>query len=124
MIDEKRLIECLKYDMSCFEVEGKNIAQLYVSVADMIRMIKGQPKIGDWIPCSERLPEDWQRVIVCSNGKTLEDMFTFSPSGFFFNDEQDLEIKISKGNENLIAWRSLPEPYEVNEDEQMDKIQS
>ena len=46
MIDEKKLIECLKHDISCFETEGKKVSERYLRVDDMIRMIKGQPKIG------------------------------------------------------------------------------
>ena len=46
MIDEKKFIECLKHDISCFETEGKKVSGLYLRVDDMLRMIKGQPKIG------------------------------------------------------------------------------
>ena len=62
MIDEKKLIECLKHDISCFETEGKKVSELYLRVDDMLRMIKGQPKIGRWIPCSERMPESEKDV--------------------------------------------------------------
>lgn len=62
MIDEKKLIECLVRDISCFETEDKKDCQLYVRVDDMVRMIQGQPQIGVWIPCSERLPESEKDV--------------------------------------------------------------
>ena len=28
MIDEKKLIQCLKHDISCFETEGKKVSEL------------------------------------------------------------------------------------------------
>ncbi|MCM1217520.1 MAG: DUF551 domain-containing protein [Lachnospiraceae bacterium] len=63
MIDENKLIECLAYDISCYdELKGKDLSKTYVSVADMVRMICGQPKIGGWIPCSERMPENEEDV--------------------------------------------------------------
>lgn len=62
MIDEKKLIECLVRDISCFETEDKKDCQLYIRVDDMIRMIQGQPQIGGWIPRSERLPESEKDV--------------------------------------------------------------
>lgn len=62
MIDEKKLIECLRHDISCFEINSMKDNEMYIRVDDMIRMIQGQPKIGGWIPCSERMPESEREV--------------------------------------------------------------
>lgn len=78
MIDEKKLIQCLKHDISCFEAEGKKVSELYLRVDDMLRMIKGQPKIGGWIPCSERMPEsekDVEITYVSKQWKTGEPLY-------------------------------------------------
>ena len=72
MIDEKKLIQCLKHDISCFETEGKKVSELYLRVDDMIRMIKGQPKIGRWILCRERKPESEKDVEITYVSKHLE----------------------------------------------------
>ena len=46
MIDEKKLIEDIKKcDMYDWHTE------------EVLSMVEEQPKIGGWIPCSERLPE-------------------------------------------------------------------
>lgn len=109
MIDEKKLIECLKYDMSCFETDGKNVAQLYVSVADMVRMINGQPKVGGWIPCKDRLPENISTVIV--QVKEIE-----KPTFGWYEDMEKKWILSEKDFVDLkeftaIAWQPLPEAY-------------
>lgn len=85
MIDEKKLIECLKYDISCFETDDKKNYQLYVRVDDMVRMIKGQPKIGRWIPCGERMPESEKEVeitYVRKHWKTGEPLY-FTARAFY-----------------------------------------
>ena len=47
MIDEKKLIE---------EFDKKLYAMQIVPMREVIKIIKEQPKIGEWIPVSERLP--------------------------------------------------------------------
>lgn len=87
MIDEKKLIECLKHDISCFETEGKKVSGLYLRVDDMLRMIKGQPKTGRWIPCSERMPEsekDVEITYVRKHWKTGEPLY--STARAFYED--------------------------------------
>lgn len=87
MIDEKKLIQCLKHDISCFETEGKKVSELYLRVDDMLRMIKGQPKIGRWIPCSERMPEsekDVEITYVSKHWKTGEPLY--STARAFYED--------------------------------------
>ena len=49
MIDETKLIDELKQSGMIADNEYGNA---------MLDMINGQPKIGGWIPCSERLPEE------------------------------------------------------------------
>ena len=62
-----------------------------------------QPPADQWIPCSERLPEERQKVLV-----TLE---TFTGVRFVRMDW------IKDGNwwlwnsDNVTAWMPLPEPY-------------
>lgn len=115
MIDEKKLIECLAYDMSCFETEDKKISQLYVRVDDMLRMIKGQPKIGEWIPCSERLPESDGEYICTQEIHSLS-------SGKVVSKTVEL-VEFCNGvwrrakHLKIIAWQPLPAPYEVKTDE-------
>ena len=53
MIDESRLIDNLKKEWEELCDYSENVETLLEYV---IRFIGSQPKIGGWIPCSERLP--------------------------------------------------------------------
>lgn len=93
MIDEKKLIQCLKHDISCFETEGKKVSELYLRVDDMLRMIKGQPKICGWIPCSERMPEsekDVEITYVRGHWKTDEPLY-FTARAFYEDGTMNTE---------------------------------
>ena len=59
MIDEARLIDELKQSGMIADNEYGNA---------MLDMINGQPKIGDWITCSERLPKKSGEYIVMISG--------------------------------------------------------
>lgn len=56
-----------------------------------------------WIPCSEKLPEENQRVIGCFAHGTVTEL------GFYdglFHGIYDYTTKV------IIAWQPLPEPYQ------------
>lgn len=114
MIDEKKLIECLRYDISCFEgCKNKKDTEIYVSVYDVIRMIEGQPKVNKWIPCSKRLPKEKTNPIT---NDFCEYQVTFK-SG----EVTDIRhYKFGRGHwwngpgimdKYVVAWREPLEPY-------------
>lgn len=59
MIDEKKLIEALTDVEVTWYLDGNYTT--YDSTTIM-EIIEEQPKVGEWIPCSERLPEIEQEV--------------------------------------------------------------
>lgn len=75
--------------------------------------------MSEWIPVTERFPEDGVGVLTCDkqHGFDIMGRYTYSISGgiikrgwesiqgFRFLDEEEPDI---------VAWMSLPEPYEVN----------
>lgn len=103
MIDEKKLIEILSKN-SIFEkitnAEGKNIFEI----------IDEQPKT-DWIPCSERLPEEYKSVLICAfNGfvyiaERFDGKFCICDDCDFYYEEQEIS-----------AWQPLPQPYKKEGD--------
>lgn len=56
MIDKKELIADLEMNKS--EMHPARNGQHPVSIEVIIDYIKGFPTVGDWIPCSERLPDE------------------------------------------------------------------
>ena len=74
---------------------------------------------GEWIPVSERLPEEYKYVLVTVNekhNKTIPDSvvmigyYTYE-QGWILNGYIDLV------NLNVTAWMPLPEPYKAGEKE-------
>ena len=49
MIDEKKLIESFRASL--------NTGRETFPIDLIVECIEAQPKVGEWIPCSERLPE-------------------------------------------------------------------
>ena len=60
---------------------------------------------GDWIPCSERLPEDEKEVLVTLFGDLLE-------IGWFdLNDNNWRTDEFDCDEGTVIAWMPLPKPW-------------
>ena len=133
MIDEKKLIEESPewLNPNCVGKEeynkGWNDCNKY-----WCNTIERQPKVGEWIPCSERLPDDRDnRFYMCTVENHEEDPPMFcqyeEEYGFgFWNDIYDehtlgfvdSEFKTNEelGYEKVIAWQPLPEPYRTEKE--------
>lgn len=60
-------------------------------------------RLGQWIPCSERLPEDNTDVIICFYSGEVTEM-RYLGNGIF----QGIYEHTTKA---IVAWMPLPEPY-------------
>lgn len=110
MIDEKKLIEDLIY---C-----RGLGRM--SCDDVLKTIKEQPKVGEWIPCSERLPSESNYYMACIYNQDIDD-FDFRKTWFAHVDDYDIEESEWRelyGFETVTAWKSLPEPYKSESPEQ------
>lgn len=103
------------------------------AIVDIMRTINKQPTVNEWIPCSDRLPEDYDnRFYMCTVENHEDDPPMFcqyeEEYGFgFWNDIYDehtlgfvdSEFKTNEelGYEKVIAWMPLPDPYKENENE-------
>ena len=98
LIDEEYLIEHV-----CACMENDRLMKT-ATKDEILRMIEDIPSAQPeqrWIPCSERLPEDSNFYIV-----TRKDFLVgFIWYSVFHGWEWD-------GQNNIIAWMTLPEPYE------------
>jgi hypothetical protein len=106
MIDEKKLIEELTSLLTSSEMMGYLSA--FDVVQDCIEIVEKQPKT-DWIPCEERLPEDFTDVlIVTKSGRIdvarLDYNFLGKYGWCFFNT-------FTEEMDYVIAWQPLPAPY-------------
>ena len=111
MIDEKKLIEDIHKYFGTKLDEGALIPQsLYKAFfdglmemnKDICGIIKNQPKVGEWIPCSKRLPEEFKNVLACGRTGFI---FIAKRSGDSWFEDSGL------GKVYVIAWMPLPKPY-------------
>ena len=113
MIDEKKL----NTDDLC-QICGSTDCANCFSDEDFKEWIDSQPKVGEWIPVSERLPEDDGLVLVTVNDK--HNNLTFENAlmtGYYCCVEGwILEGYLDWVDPNVTAWIPLPEPYKEQND--------
>lgn len=118
MIDEKKLIEELE---KIFETDEENIDCTLSDFAyHVFDCIKAQPKFGEWIPCSERLPEveDLHEIsIEDSTCYLIQRRCGVMDVAHYIKvyGESYFEAHCIKFND-VIAWMPLPKPYRPEEE--------
>ncbi|WP_417020008.1 DUF551 domain-containing protein [Anaerobutyricum hallii] len=65
-------------------------------------------RLGQWIPCSERLPEHYVTVLA-QHGKRFSDEQFIRP--LVLTDEEEWYGDLGLLNSEVIAWMTLPDPY-------------
>lgn len=102
MIDEKKLIAEIREKIRP-ESFGEQCNSLDVIYA-MLQLIDEQPKVGEWIPCSERLPEEARAIeVTMYDGNRAIGHFYKSPETWFDS--------INGGAIDVIAWKEPSEPW-------------
>ena len=86
-----------------------------VSKATAMKVIRNAPTVtdtnvgGKWIPCSERLPENYGNVIACFSTGTVTELLY--KGGGLFQGIYEYSTNV------IIAWMPLPEPYKGEQHE-------
>ena len=118
MIDEKKLIEDIEkeieFAMKC------NMPEMVAGMRQIASIIENQPKIGEWIPCSERLPEMHREDMEAEGEYYMISNPVIVTDGqqiYIAEYEDDMDYRYGwyslggEGYDNIIAWQPLPEPY-------------
>jgi hypothetical protein len=84
-----------KLDYEAFKSAIESLKQME-SISNKSEILTG------WIPCSERLPQDEQKVLVTTRSGNLIDVEFYHASAFW--------------KHYVIAWMPLPEPYRESEE--------
>ena len=101
MIDEKKLVEELKDRIDRLQGCLASFEER-MTLKSVLLTIEEMPKLGEWIPCSERLPESRGHYLVCSkNIIWVADYFNYTWWG--------VEKRCRWGD--IEAWMPLPSPY-------------
>ena len=103
MIDEKKLIKDLEETVRVSVKAGDCTARKLLGLFMVV--ITSQPKVGEWVPCGERLPKVKGHYLVTisdSDGERV-DTHSFDPAY-----PRDREIwRFGK----ITAWKPKPEPW-------------
>ena len=113
MIDEKKLIEERPewLNPDCVGKEeynkGWNACNKY-----WCNTIKSQPKVGEWIPVSEGLPEEkYDTVLVFLESNIYDIAIWTSEHGFRPWYAAYFEEATPEWESKVLTWMPLPEPY-------------
>ena len=116
MIDEKKLIAEIREKIRP-ESFGEQCNSLDVIYA-MLQLIDKQPRVEEWIPCSERLPEEKEPVLVQWEKYDRHLNITITYLDVMWLDDAEEEVfETINGmpNGKVVAWQPLPEPWEGKE---------
>ena len=150
MIDEKKLLKALQgfhereeEYKSVFDEQGIYYESQTGLIDEIIKYVQKMPKVGEWIPCSERLPENAKhRGAFCpkyhvktkygiTEGWYNPDVESWYCLFWFFlgrYDETDIDfekgdkpkvIRVPDGTGIVIAWKEI---CEGDENEEQRKI--
>lgn len=111
MIDEDKLIKELKFQINNCETYGHSDIYIDLEMAKKWVETIEKKKVGEWIPCSERLPEiaGVYRVTCLYADKVYrvkDDLFYSDRTWGYDNPNR---------NRKVIAWKPLEKQYEVKE---------
>ena len=118
MIDEKILLKALRgfyereqeYKLVSDE-KGIHYEPQTGLIDEIIKYVQKMPKVGEWIPCSERLPEKTSSYLVTTIAADAFGKPYYVMDVALYNIVYGWTLN-NKKCEEIFAWRPLPEPWE------------
>lgn len=126
MIDEKKLIERMNrcgIEFLSHYYTNQEIIDIFCDLVneEVEEQAEKQLKTGEWIPCSERLPQDGVDVLVWFEYfryGNYNRLFQTTGISYTYDEKWSGFVNGQSGWNQLrvIAWQPLPEPYKPNND--------
>lgn len=70
------------------------------------------PHKQKWIPVREKMPKDWEKVLICQESGEVNTGAYSEKNGIWLKGDFN-----SVGGSDVIAWMPLPEPYKEEGDQ-------
>lgn len=110
MIDETKLIDevndLMDANLLFYDDASKSRQETLDEIVDLI---DEQPKVGEWIPVEERLPEIFENVLIYTKSGHYH-------IGAYFEERKRWWLGVYwEDLDFILAWMPLPKPYEVKE---------
>lgn len=110
MIDEKSLINKLNIVKNGFINKDKlDSVKLAYVIEKIIELLKSEPKVGEWIPCSKRLPKHYGQYLITA----INDYEGIYMAIASYDSQYKSFSSDGVEDDNAIAWMDLPKMYEV-----------
>lgn len=100
------------------EQEGyyKDLAQSYEKTIVKLTEAIAEGQTQKWIPCSKRLPEDYEIVIASVHGDVYPESRYSKEDGWEYAYESGADYW--EELDDVVAWMPMPKPYEVKSDDE------
>ena len=114
-----------------FEYDITGVGKITLECMDELMGMIADRLQGEWIPCSERLPNEGEVVLVCMRieshkaeweeqrsiefGRISSDRYDFNGTGWEWLNESGADYWQADWNNSILAWMPLPKPYKGQE---------
>lgn len=109
MIDEEKLIEEIEKLQQHADITHNLIS--FYALDNIKKYVENMPKVNEWIPVEERLPDKGKDVIVTYIGYNTGGRFS-NGTAFYDFGKWWWSINNSIVKVKIIAWMPLPKEYE------------
>ncbi len=106
--------DAVLHDVSteCSNAHEAKYYEAQVALTRAKKIIRDAPAVNRWIPVEDALPEDGQRVLICSKSKRLFDVVFRANAQMPFFDTKIFGKVYAWYCGDVIKWLPLPEPPE------------
>lgn len=113
MIDERKLIEAFEKSFEPnYNEFGDYECLARMNLKGILSVISKQPRVGEWIPCSERLPERTGNYIVTTKTTNqFNEIYYEVIESTYWAHSKKWEDTVDDISICVIAWMPFPDPY-------------